>query len=257
MSLIETEALVLKQFDLGEADKIITFYTLDEGKIRAVVKKARNSKNNKISAVVLPYCYNYIKVYKNNSLDRINNVNSIHRFEELRNNLNKMAYASYFSEMVEKAGMEYHPNQPLFKLLLTTFYKMARGSEIELDKINIVFKLLFLKYIGVQPRINFCYECGKKHKTLQKQYFNVQEGGLICSSCVREKEGNFDTLNQKQVDLIKRIFRAGIDSLDGLNVEEGLLNSIDKLIDKFILYHLDFKLKSEDFLQIIKGFDKN
>jgi DNA repair protein RecO (recombination protein O) len=81
MSLIETEALVLKQFDLGEADKIITFYTLDEGKIRAVVKKARNSKNNKISAVVLPYCYNYIKVYKNNSLDRINNVDSIHRFE--------------------------------------------------------------------------------------------------------------------------------------------------------------------------------
>ena len=134
---------------------------------------------------------------------------------------------------------------------------MARESKIELGKINIVFKLLFLKYIGVQPRINFCYECGKKHKTLQKQYFNVQEGGLICSSCVREKDRSFDNLNQNQVDLIKRVYRTGIDSLDGLNVDESLLNSIDELIDKFILYHLDFKLKSEDFLKIIKGFDKN
>lgn len=257
MSLIETEALVLKQFDLGEADKIITFYTLDQGKVRAVVKKARNSKNNKISAVVLPYCYNLIKVYKSNSLDRINNVDSIHRFDELRNNLDKMAYASYFSEMVEKAGMEYHPNQPLFKLLLTTLYKMSRESKKDLNKINIVFKLLFLKYIGVQPRINFCYECGVKHKTLPKQYFNVQEGGFICSSCARQKKSDFDTLNQNKIDLIKRVYRVGIDSLDGLNVADSLLNNLDRLIDKFILYHLDFKLKSEDFLKIIKEFDKN
>src|SRR6056297_2316974 len=138
MPLIETEAIVLKQFDLGETDKIITFYTKDHGKIRAVVKKARNSKNNKISAIVLPYCYNNIKVYKSKSLDRINNVESIHRFEELRNNLNKMAYAAYFAEMVEKAGMEYHPNQELFNLLLQTFYKMIRTANKELEKINVV-----------------------------------------------------------------------------------------------------------------------
>ncbi|MFO7815771.1 MAG: DNA repair protein RecO [Halanaerobiales bacterium] len=255
MALIETEALVLKQFDLGEADKIITFYTKDEGKIRAVVKKARNSKNNKLSAVVLPYCYNIIKVYKNNSLDRINNVESIHRFEELRNNLDKMAYASYFSEMVEKAGMEYHPNQPLFKLLLAIFYKMARTPKKELNKINIVFKLLFLKYIGVQPRINFCYECGKRYKTLQKQYFNVQEGGIICAKCARKSDSDFNTLSQNKVDLIKKVYRTGIDSLDELDVDKNLLSNIDEIIDKFILYHLDFNLKSTDFLQIIKGFD--
>lgn len=257
MAVIETEAIVLKQFDLGESDKIITFYTQDEGKIRAVVKKARNSQNNKLSAIVLPYCYNIIKVYKSKSLDRINNVESIHRFESLRNELDKMAFAAYFAEMVEKAGMEYHPNQKLFDLLLSTFYKMSRSSKEDLEKINISFKLLFLRSIGVQPRINYCYECGKKNKTLNHQYFNVKEGGLICARCAEKKNDDFYSLRQNEIDLIKKIYRSGIDALNGLKVDEGLLTKLDQLINEFILYHLDFKLKSKDFLQIIRGFDKN
>lgn len=257
MAVIETEAIVLKQFDLGEADKIITFYTKDEGKIRAVAKKARNSKNNKISAIVLPYCYNKIKVYKSKSLDRINNVESIHRFESLRNNLEKMAYAAYFAEMVEKVGMEYHPNPELFNLLLQTFYKMIRSSTEELAKINIIFKLLFLKYIGVQPRINYCYECGKKYKTLQRQFFNVKEGGLLCKNCAKNKDGELKRLRQNEVDLIKKIYRSENGALDELQVDIKILNRLDELINEFIIYHLDFSLKSSDFLQIIKGFDKN
>ncbi|HKL12485.1 MAG TPA: DNA repair protein RecO [Halanaerobiales bacterium] len=257
MALIETEAIVLKQFDLGEADKIITFYTKDAGKIRAVAKKARNSKNNKISAVVLPYCYDQIKVYKSKSLDRINNVESIHRFEELRNNLNKMAYAAYFAEMVEKVGMEYHPNQELFNLLLQTFYKMIRSSDNELAKINIFFKLLYLKYIGVQPRINYCYDCGRRYKTLKDQFFNVKEGGLICKSCAYNKNEELKQLKQNEVDLIKKVYRSEVDSLEEININPNILNKLDKLIDEFIIYHLDLNLKSNDFLQIIKGFDKN
>ncbi len=257
MALIETEAIVLKQFDLGEADKIITFYTKDAGKVRAVAKKARNSKNNKVSAVVLPYCYNDIKVYKSKSLDRINNVESIHRFESLRNNLNKMAYAAYFAEMVEKAGMEYHPNPQLFNLLLQTFYKMIRSSDHELEKINIVYKLLFLKYIGVQPRINYCYECGKRYKTLKEQFFNVKEGGLICKKCAQNKNEELKSLRQNEVDLIKKIYRSELDSLEEITIDKKILQRLDKLINEFIIYHLDFSLKSSDFLQIIKGFDKN
>ena len=257
MSLIETEAIVLKQFDLGETDKIITFYTKDHGKIRAVAKKARNSKNNKTSAIVLPYCYNYIKVYKSKSLDRINYVENIHRFEELRNNLNKMAYAAYFSEMVEKTGMEYHPNPYLFNLLLETFNKMISSENKDLEKINIVFKLFFLEIIGIKPSINYCYDCGKRIITANRQLFDVTEGGLICSECAKIKNESLYSLKQNEIDLIKRIYRNNINALDDITVNKKILDKLDKIIDEFIVYHLDIKLKSNDFLQIIKGFDKN
>jgi DNA repair protein RecO (recombination protein O) len=257
MPLIETEAIVLKQFDLGETDKIITFYTKDHGKIRAVVKKARNSKNNKTSAIVLPFCYNNIKVYKSKSLDRINYVENIHRFEELRNNLDKMAYATYFSEMVEKTGMEYHPNPSLFNLLLETFNKMISIENEGLEKINIVFKLFFLEIIGIKPTINYCYDCGKRIITSSRQLFNVKEGGLICSECARVKNDNLNNLKQNEIDLVKRIYRNNINALDDITIDKKILDKLDKLIDEFIIYHLDIKLKSDDFLQIIKGFDKN
>ncbi len=257
MPLIETEAIVLKQFDLGETDKIITFYTKDHGKIRAVVKKARNSKNNKTSAIVLPFCYNNIKVYKSKSLDRINYVENIHRFEELRNNLDKMAYATYFSEMVEKTGMEYHPNPSLFNLLLETFNKMISIENEGLEKINIVFKLFFLEIIGIKPTINYCYDCGKRIITSSRQLFNVKEGGLICSECARVKNDSLYNLKQNEIDLVKRIYRNNINALDDITVDKKILDKLDKLIDEFIIYHLDIKLKSDDFLQIIKGFDKN
>ncbi|MCF8008499.1 MAG: DNA repair protein RecO [Halanaerobiales bacterium] len=257
MSLIKTESIVLKQFDLGETDKIITFFTKEHGKIRAVAKKARSSKNNKISASVLPFCYNHITVYKTKSLDRLNNIESIYRFENLRNNLEKMAYSSYFAEMVEKAGMEYHPNPDLFSLLLNTFYKIERSKQGELEKINIVFRLLFLLYLGLKPTINYCYECGKKYKTLDIQYFDVKEGGLICSKCVQTKNYKIDKLLQNEMDLIKRIYRMRLKALDEIEIKSELIKKLDKLIDDFSVYHLDFELKSKEFLQIILGFDKN
>ena len=58
MAIIKTEAIVLKQFDLGEADKIITFYSKDYGKIRAVARGVRKGKNTK-SGLVLPFSYGY------------------------------------------------------------------------------------------------------------------------------------------------------------------------------------------------------
>ena len=83
MAILRTEAIVLKQFDLGEADKIITFFTKDYGKIRAVAKGVRKSKSS-ISGIVLPFNYNLITIYRGKSIDRINQIRNIFTFNKVR-----------------------------------------------------------------------------------------------------------------------------------------------------------------------------
>src|SRR6056297_1446943 len=125
MSKFETEGIVLKQFDLGEADKIITFYTKDNGKVRAVARGVKKPRS-KISGLVQLFTYNKITFYKGRSLERINHIENIYPFSSLRNNLNKMAYASYIAEYVEKVGMENNPNPDIFNLLLEAFYNLMK-----------------------------------------------------------------------------------------------------------------------------------
>ena len=79
MPVFTTDAVVLKQFDLGEADKIITFYSRDKGKIRAVAKNARKG-NYSISGRVLPFTYSTITVYRGKSIDRLNQVKNKYSF---------------------------------------------------------------------------------------------------------------------------------------------------------------------------------
>src|SRR5690554_1274690 len=160
MSIIRTEAIVLKQFDLGEADKIITFFTKDYGKVRAVAKGVRKSRSS-MSGIVLPFNYNLVTIYRGKSIDRINQVRNIFSFNRLREDLVKMAYASFVTEAVERVSQENQANEALFALLLSTLHKIMVAEE-GLLYIELIFKISLLVVLGLKPQLDYCAICNKK-----------------------------------------------------------------------------------------------
>ncbi len=254
MAVFTTEAIVLKQFDLGEADKIITFYTKDKGKVRAVAKNARKG-NNKISGRVLPFTYSEITVYRGSSIDRINKIDNKYSFTLLREDLNKMAYASYMAEIVEKVGMVDNSNPQLFNLLLMSFQKLVNFPEKKFKYINLVFKLGVLSILGLKPVIDQCVICEKPLKISSRNIFAIDQGGIICINCIEKKEtgeSNYQ-LSGEALQVIKSILKSGFKIPQNLKITDRGFNNIDELAEKFIQYHLDIELKSRDFLNMIRN----
>ncbi len=253
MGIIKTEAIILKQFDLGEADKIITFYTRDYGKVRAAVKGVRKTKNS-LSGLVQSFNYCEIKVYRGRSLARLNQVEGKYSFSLLREDLHKMAYASYMAEMVEKVGMEDNPNPELFSLLLTTYHKLLSAGQEELDYINLIFKVRILSLLGFKPQLQECIDCGREVKTGPNNYFSIAGGGILCPECrAKTIKDNLYYFNGEARGVLKKILDTGLKLPPYLKISGKALEELDDLIDRFIIYHLDLNLKSTKFLHMIRN----
>lgn len=255
MAVIKTESIVLKQFDLGESDKIITFYTKDYGKIRAVAKGVRKGKN-RFSGIVLPFSYNFLAVYKGRSIDRINQLNNIFTFSNLREDLTKMAYASFMAEVVEKVGLENNQNQALFSLLLASYYRISKKEEEDIKYIELVFKILVMGILGLKPELKQCVICKNEVIYSYKNMLAVEHGGLICNNCIKDeykynKEKIF--LRGESLKIMNIILERGFAPLDKLVISKSAYIELDKAINSFLFYHLDLNLKSLDFLNMIKN----
>lgn len=259
MSTFETEGIVLKHFDLGESDKIITFYTRDNGKVRAVANGVRKAKS-RTSGLVLPFSYNDIKIYQGKSLAKINNIENKYSFSELRESLLKMGYASYVAEISAKTGQEDKPNELFFALILKTFYNIKNTDEndtAKLDFINITFKGKLLEILGFKPELTKCIKCDKKISPSKSNIFSISHGGVICNQCSQNNDEYHFYLSGESLVILRYLLGENKKMPKNLKISEDAFQIINKLIDQFIIYHLEINIKSEKFLHMIKNLGKN
>lgn len=250
MASYETEGIILKQFDIGEADKIITFYTEDRGKVRAVARGARKT-TSKIAGSVQLFSYCRFVIYKGKSIAKINQIKVIYPFSILREDLDKMAHASYMAEFVEKVGMEDDTNKSLFSLLLLSYRKLMSAEKHSLDYINLTFKVKALVVLGFKPELKYCLRCGKKVKMGSRNYFSIAEGALCCTDCYSNYDNDLFMLSGESLQVFKKLINTGLKLQPNLKISVTAYRQLNKLINKFLTYHLDLKLKSEKFLHII------
>ena len=251
MATFETEALVLKQFDLGQSDRLITLYTRGKGKLKAVARGARKGNKSR-SGLVLPFSYHDFTLYQGKSLAKINHIESIAMNTKLREDLDYMAYASVVSEYVERAGLEDEADQALFSLLAVTLEKMAAAERRELLFYLTVFKAKLLLLLGVKPEIENCTVCGEKVDLNSSTPLSVEEGGSICKNCFKDSNYKYTLFSLNEMRALYKITFAEISKLKSVQFSHKILEKINDLTEKFLIYHLDLKPKSLSFLYTIR-----
>lgn len=252
MATFETEALVLKQFDLGESDRLITLYTKEKGKLKAVARGARKGNKTR-SGLVLPFSYHNFTLYQGRSLAKINHIESIAMNSKLRDDLDYMAYASVVSEYIERAGLEDEADQALFSLLAIILEKMAQAQKDELLFYLVIFKAKLLLLLGVKPEIENCTVCGEKVKLKKGAPISVEEGGAICKNCFNKNEHyKYSFFSLTELRALYKIIFAQISQLKKVQFSNNILEKINKITEKFLIYHLELKPKSLSFLYTIR-----
>ena len=117
MALYRDHGIVLRTHKLGEADRIIAFYTAGHGKVRAVAKGVRKTKS-KFGARLEPTSHVAAQFYEGRNLDIVTQVETVDHFRTIREDLDRFARASAMLEAVDQVSEDAPPSAALYQLLL-------------------------------------------------------------------------------------------------------------------------------------------
>jgi DNA repair protein RecO (recombination protein O) len=179
--VLKTDAVVLLANDLGESDRLVTFYTLGSGKLKGVAKGAKRSRHRFVNALE-PFTLVRLGFVasRTDGLGRIDAAEVCESFPAIRSNTQAFCMASLCCEMVDRWTRELDPHRDVFHLLV--WYLKALSSAVSHKKTTLFFKVKLLSLAGYAPDWARCSVC----KALPKgkiAYITLKDGGFICEDC--------------------------------------------------------------------------
>ncbi|WP_213818414.1 DNA repair protein RecO [Garciella nitratireducens] len=252
MQLFKTSGIVIRQVNFGESNKMVTVLTRDKGKIQAVARGARKTKNSLMPATQL-FCYSNFIFYQGKSMIYINQVELREAFYNLRVNLEKLTYASYLLELVNTITQENEKEEKIFLLLAHTLKHMAYSSDINDDLITLAFQIKLIAMSGYAPHLNDCVSCG--NPLSEKIKMSAKMGGILCPQCF-----HFDTfamgLNQEARKVLLFLLYQPLYKLIELTISKETIKKLLRIMNTYISICLEKPFHSLNFLKTIEGNQK-
>lgn len=242
MGLYRTKAIVLRSRNLGEADRVLVLFSEELGKFEAVVKGARRQRSRFVGNT-LPFNYFEGLFFTGKSLDSLSQVELVHSFSKLREDLTKFAYASFWVELVDGFLPINQEAGEIFRFLLAAFIVLEKAGDAEV--LNLAFQARLLKYLGYQPELSHCTCCGAIPKG--KLFFSAETGGLVCSDCsLRYRD--LLSVNPEILNWFSLLVKTDLREVHRLKTEKSDRLKLFTLLSNFIENRLERPLKSRVFL---------
>lgn len=169
-------AVVLSTVDYGEADRIVTLFTRDHGRLSAFASGARKSKRRFAGALEPCTLVRAQLVERHGSTVRLDSVDIERTFAALRGDLALIARALYCVELCRELVREHEPHLQLFNALVEYLDRLEakRAGPTSL----IAFELDALAQAGFMPRFDRCAVCGQE--VGGAPVFDPSHGGVVC-----------------------------------------------------------------------------
>lgn len=210
---------MLKRTNLGEADRIITFLTVDQGKLRAVARGVRKIKS-RLAGHLEPFTETELMLAKGRNLDVVIGAGVKHHYP-LTDDWDSLTFGYLVMEMIERLTEDGLPQKKLYAVtaeLLADLNKKGYSATLEL-----AYKLKLLNALGYRPHLENCVICGG---TADVYYFDPKMGAVADAACSSTKS------NPMKAEVLQ-LWR---DSLDGQPIgdREELARSSLPVCDWFV-----------------------
>lgn len=184
-----TNAINLRTYNLSESDKIVLMYSQDKGLIRGVAKGGKKT-TSKLGGRMDLLVANKLMLNKGRNLDTICQAEALNTFYNLRNDMDKLMYALYASEIVSNFGIEDDPNSEEIFSLFYSFLNQV--SEVK-NKTGILlavlrFQLKMMNIAGYSIELDNCVKCFSELNEDDTLYFSIKHGGVVCKECLNGGE---------------------------------------------------------------------
>ncbi|MBI4550375.1 MAG: DNA repair protein RecO [Candidatus Omnitrophica bacterium] len=243
MSIQKTEALVLRAFKFRETSLITTFLTADFGKIKAISKGVRKENSTALSQYE-PFSHVRITFYEKTKSDIhfLSECYLVRYFTKLRQNFEKISWASYLVDLVDSVLPIQEKNSLPFSLLLESLQRM---EECEPARLVPAFEIKLLADTGLFPSLESCLRCGRREA---EGYLSLREGGLVCEAC-RNPGEDYGAVSRGLVKTIGFLAENDLAKCLQFKVSREMEEDIHRLVHRWIRYRLEKDLTTVHFLR--------
>lgn len=244
------EGLVLKHQPLGEADLLVTCYTLEDGKVRAVARGARRP-TSKLVGHLEPLTRVSLSLARGRSLDQVTQAQVVNSFAALKGNLSAVAKGIYVSELVDGFGVEASANPALYHLALETLAcLLPADGQPQSDLPLRYFELRLLEVSGLLPELYQCVEC-RQPIAPGEHRFSPNAGGTVCTQCA-PPGAHLRPLSVRALKVLRLLHRSTLAELPPLTLDDALARELKGSLTAAVEFWLDQRIRSSGFLEHLR-----
>jgi len=229
-----------------EADKIVTIFTKDFGKITAIAKGVRKTKSKFGSSLEI-LTHSIFLFYKGRNIDIVSQTEILESFFSMSKEVIKFAFAANCVEVVNKLTEEREINIGLFNLLKEVLHYLRESDDPKL--LTLSFKWQTMSILGYRPSLDHCYRCNKGIKDQKEMYFNIKEGGLVCNNCIAVDREGCVKASLYFNKLVRKILITPLSTISNATIPDERMKELEKLTDLYIAYHSEKSFKTDRFLK--------
>lgn len=242
--IYKTEAVVLRRVPFSESDYLLTLYTPQHGKVKALAKGARKPTSRQTGHVEL-YSRTHLVLYRGRELHTITQAEVQDTYRIVQENLERSVYASHFVELMDQFAFENEENQPAYLLLVEALGWLCEPT-VDLKLAARYYELRLLRVMGFEPSLFDC-AIGSEPLEAQNQYFSPVEGGVVCPE---HGEGrDLLRLSLPVLKILRHMSRYKWNVVKLLNINERNHVELERTLHTYIIFLLEKRLQSVNFLK--------
>jgi DNA repair protein RecO (recombination protein O) len=232
MSLFKTRAVILRSQRWGDADRIVTFYSHDLGKIRGVARGARRMKT-RFGGALEPFGIVDVTLFQKtpDALGQISQIDLIKTFKAVREDLGVMAAAAKMVRMVEMITADRDPNPEIYAALVYGLETLLPDRDLALT--TLLFQIHVLGNTGFRPQIDHCTECGNSAPPHTPQWFSPRLGGMVCDRCGQRGVGRVLSISKGSLAFIEQARRLPMARLSRLKAMGMVRIEVEEAMDAY------------------------
>jgi DNA repair protein RecO (recombination protein O) len=245
--LYKTEAIILRQRKLGEADRILTLYTPTLGKIDAKAKGVRKT-TSRLSGHLQPLTRCVVQMAQGHTADVITGVETLDSYRHLHENLECLSRGLYAAELTDRMTVEHVHSFPIFRLMIDTLERLDKGADG--DTTLRYFEMRLLDQAGFRPELERCVVCTRELEAAD-HFFAPVAGGVVCRGCVPGLAGP-RVLTLNGLKLLRLIQRGSYNDLARVRVPTVLADEVERHLRGYIITVLERDVNSAAFIERLR-----
>ncbi len=247
------ESIVLKHTEYGEADRILNLYTRERGKLRAMVKGARKVRSRKAGHVE-PFTRVTLQLATGRNWYIVTQAEAKNTHTALREDLEKIGYAAYIAELLDKFTYdEGHEHSALYPLLVKTYDRLNRDID---PQITVrYYEIQMLDLLGFRPELQNCV-VSDEEIIAQDQYFSVSLGGVVAPEHGKILPGA-TPVSMTTLKYLRFFQRSRFQDALVANISSEIHRELEVLMQHYITYQLERGLNSPAFIRRVRHQKEN
>jgi DNA repair protein RecO (recombination protein O) len=237
MKTYKTTGIIIKRHNFGEADRILTIYTREYGKIKVLAKGVRKTHSKLGGHLELFYVTEFL-IHKGKNIDIVSGAELKKRYKNI-DDKNLINYFFAISELLYFATEEREENIAIYNL---TDEILSKISCLNVFVLFFLYELKLYNYLGYHPETGKCAMCGK-NLVSKEVNFLFRVGGTICQECARKKSESIK-ISDNTYKIIRFAKNASVKNLLKIDYKNDVMGELEHVIRQMRYEIIERELKS-------------